>query len=64
MFCDLGEEERRIFRRQKEKKRKKLDAAKSLSRDERVSYDIQPCKIYFAVLKPFLNKTAFYTEFL
>ena len=46
------------------KKEKKLNVTKSVGRDERVSYDIKPCERFFAVLKPFLNKTAFYTKLL
>ena len=64
MLCGLGEEECTKFRKQKIKKEKKLTATKSVGRDERVSYDIQPCEIFFAVLKPFFNKTAFYTKLL
>ena len=30
--------------------------------DERVSSDIQPYEIFFAVLKPFLTETAFYAK--
>ena len=45
-------------------KEKKLIAAKSVGRDERVSYDKQPCEIFFAVREPFLNKTAFYAILL
>ena len=41
MLCGLGEEECIKFRKQKMKKKtKKLNAAKSVGRDERVSYDI------------------------
>ena len=47
----------------KSKKIKKLDAAKSVGRDERISYNIEPWEKIFAVLNPFLNKTAFYTNF-
>ena len=63
MLCGLGEECTK-FRKQKMKKEKKLNVAKSVGRDERVSYDIKPCEIFFAVLQPFLNKTAFYTKLL
>ena len=38
MLCGLGEEECTKFRKQK--KKKKLNVAKSLGRDERVPYDI------------------------
>ena len=40
MLCGLGEEECTKFRKQKRKKEKKLNAAKSVRRDEKVSYDI------------------------
>ena len=40
MLCGLGEEECTKFRQQKMKKEKKLNVAKSVDRDERVSYDI------------------------
>ena len=63
MLCGLVEEECTKFRKQKMEKEKKLNAAKSVGRDKRVSYDM-PCEIFFAVLEPFLNKTAFYTKLL
>ena len=40
MLCVLGEEECTKFRKQKMKKEKKLNAAKRVGRDERVSYNI------------------------
>ena len=40
MLCGLGEEECTKFRKQKLKKEKKLYAAKSIGRDEKVSYNI------------------------
>ena len=40
MLCGLGENECINFRKQKMKKEKKLNVAKSVGRDERVSYDI------------------------
>ena len=40
MLYGLGEEECTKFRKQKMEKEKKLHAAKSVSRDEKVSYDI------------------------
>ena len=40
MLCGLEKEERTKFRKQKIKKEKKLNVAKSVGRDERVSYDI------------------------
>ena len=40
MLCGLGEEESTKFRKQKIKKEKKLNVAKSVGRDEKVSYDI------------------------
>ena len=64
MLCGLGEEECTKFRKQKMKKEKKLNAAKSVYGDEKVFYDIKPCETFFAVLNPFLNKTAFYTKIL
>ena len=63
MLCGLGEEECTKFRKQTMKKEKKINTAKSVGRDERVSYDIQPCEIFFAALKPFLNKTDFTPNF-
>ena len=39
-MCGLGEEECTKFRKQKIKKEKKLNAAKSVDRDERVSHYI------------------------
>ena len=38
MLCGLGEGECTKFRKQK--KKKKLDAAKSVGRDEKVSYNV------------------------
>ena len=40
MLCGLGEEECIKFRKQKMKKEKKLNVAKSINRDEGVSYGI------------------------
>ena len=40
MLCGLGEEECTKFKKKKIKKEKKLNVAKSVGRDERVSYDI------------------------
>ena len=42
MLCGLGEEECTKFRKEKmeKEKKKKLNAAKSVRRDEKVSYDI------------------------
>ena len=40
MLCGLGEEECTKFRKQEMKKEKKLDVAKSVGRDDRVSYTI------------------------
>ena len=62
MLRSVGEECTK-FRKQK-KKKKKLDAAKSVGRVKIVSYDIYSYEIFFAVLKPFLNKTAFSTKLL
>ena len=38
MLCGLGEEERIKFRKQKMKKEKKINDAKSVGKDEKVSY--------------------------
>ena len=40
MLCGLGKEECTKFRKQKMEKEKKLNAAKSICRDEKVSYDV------------------------
>ena len=40
MLCGLGEEECTKFRKQTMKKEKKLNAAKSVGRDDKVSYNI------------------------
>ena len=40
MLCGLGEEECIKFRKQKMKKEKKINVAKSIGRDEEVSYGI------------------------
>ena len=67
MFCGLREEKRTKIRKKKqEKKRKKRNkphrGQKWVGWDERVSKDIQPYKIFFAALKPFLTETAFYAK--
>ena len=64
MFCGLGEEEcTKIRKKKKEKKGNKLHRGqKWVGWDERVSEDIQPYRIFFAVLKPFLTETAFYAK--
>ena len=59
MFCGL--EECTKIRKKRKKKEINLIAAKSgIGWDERVSCDIQPYEMFFAVLKPFLTETAFY----
>ena len=40
MLCGLGEEECTKFRKQKMEKEKKLNAANSVRRDEKIFYDI------------------------
>ena len=63
MFCGLEEEERtKIRKKKKEKRNKPHRGQKWVGWDERVSRDIQPYEIFFAVLKPFLTETAFYAE--
>ena len=63
MFCGLEEERTRIRKKKKEKKRKKPHRSRKwVDWDERVSEDIQPYEILFAVLKPFLTETAFYAK--
>ena len=64
MFCGLGEEERTKFRKKKkEKKNNKPHRGQEwVGWDERVSCDIQPYQIFFAVLKPFFTETAFYAK--
>ena len=71
MCCGLGEEERtKIRKKKKGKKRKKKGKKRNkphrgqkwVGWDERVSLDIQPYEIFFAVLKPFLTETAFYAK--
>ena len=72
MCCGLGEEERtKIRKKKKEKKGKKRKKKKKnkphrgqkwVGWDERVSWDIQPYEIFFAVLKPFLTEIAFYAK--
>ena len=59
MFYGL-EEERAKFR--KKKKKKPYRGQKWVGWNERVSYDIQPYEIFFAVLKPFFKETAFYAK--
>ena len=63
MFCGLGEEEHTRFRKQEKEKNSTKPKVYSVGRDERVSYDITTENV-FAALKPFLNKTAFYTKLL
>ena len=54
MLCGLGEEECTKFRKQKMEKEKKLNAAKSVRRDERVSYDIYRNHVKYFLL--YLNR--------
>ena len=67
MFCGL-EKERTRFRKEKKKrkekkgKKRKNKEKKWIGWDERVSKDLQPCEIFFAVLNPVLNETAFYVK--
>ena len=63
MFCGFGEEERTKIRKKKRKK-KPHRGQKWVGWDERVSLDILPYEIFFAVLRPFLAETAFYAKFL
>ena len=72
MVCGLGEEERTKIRKKKRKKKgikkgKKKEKQPHRGQtwvgwDERVTKDIQPYEIFFAVLKPFLTETAFYAK--
>ena len=64
MCCGSGEEERTKFRKKKkEKKRNKSHRGqKWVGWDERVSLNIQPYEIFFAILKQFLTETAFYAK--
>ena len=57
MFCGLGEEKRTKIR--KKKRNEPHRGQKWVGWDERVSWDIQPYEIFFAVLKPFLTETIF-----
>ena len=77
MCSGLGEEERtKTRKKKKEKKDKKGKKRKKKKKkgnkphrgqkwvgwDERVSWDMQPYEIFFAVLTPFLTETAFYAK--
>ena len=64
MFCGLGEERTKIRKKIKGKKKRNKPhrGQKWVGWDERVSLDIQPYEIFFAVLKPFLTETAFYAK--
>ena len=63
MFCGLGEEERtKIRKKKKEKKKKPHRGQEWVGWNERVSEDIQPYEVFFALLKPFLIETAFYAK--
>ena len=46
----------------KKKEKKPHRGQKWVGWDERVSDDIQPYEIFFAILKPFLIETAFYAK--
>ena len=46
MLSGLGKEDCTKFRKQKRKKEKKLNAAKSVGRDERISYVIYHVKYF------------------
>ena len=54
MLCGLGEEECTKFRKQKLEKEKKLNAAKSVRRDDKVSYDIYHNHVKYFL--PYLNR--------
>ena len=64
MLRGLGEEERtKLRKKEKEKKRNKPQCGQTwVSWDERVSQDIPPYEIFFAVLQPFLTEMAFYAK--
>ena len=62
MFSGLEEERTKIRKKKKEKKTHRNQ--KRVGWDEKVSQDIQPHEIFFAVLKPFLTETAFYAKLL
>ena len=62
MFYGLGEKKRAKFSKKKRKKKRNVPH-RGQKWDERVSEDIQPYEIFFAVLKPFLTETAFYAKF-
>ena len=68
MFCGLGEEERTGFRKnkikkmekRKKKRKKNIIAAKTgLSGMKEYFKTYNRVKIFFAVFKPFLNKSAY-----
>ena len=62
MYCGLGEERTRI-RKKKKNKKKSLSRPKSgLIRMKGNLKTYNPVKYFFAVLKPFLNETAFYAK--
>ena len=60
-LCGLGEERTR-FRKKKKRKKKSHRGQKWVVWDERIFQDIELCEIFFAVLKRFLNETAFYAK--
>ena len=63
MFCGLEEERTKIRKKKRKKKRNEPNRGQTcVGWHERVSLDIQPYEIFFAVLKPFLTETAFYAK--
>ena len=63
MFCGLREERTR-FRKKKRGKKENLLAAKSGLVGMKEHLKTYQCEIFFAVLLPFLNETAFYAKLL
>ena len=61
MFCGL-KERTKIRKKKKEKRNEPHRGQMWVGWDERVSQDIQPYEIFFAVLQPFLTETAFYAK--
>ena len=57
-----GKKKEKKGKKKGKKKKKPHCGQKWVGWDERISSDIQPYEIFFAVLKPFLTETAFFAK--
>ena len=64
MFCGLGEEEHIRFKKKKKEKKKKKTSSRPKWLEYKGILKHITREIFFAVLEPFLNETAFYAKLL